>query len=152
AAFGEHARREWPERLAELDLRVHDVLHLGAAGGGEDRARAERTRAELEPAAGPAADPAGEENGDPARGETLLVLHLAEGEAVLAQKVGDLGVVVRAAEVGVAERRDARLAEQVVICPQRRADRAAVVARRRRNVELLEAGLAQDLRVRHRIQ
>jgi hypothetical protein len=53
-ALREDARREGPERLAELDLRVDDVLHLGAPRVSDDRAVAERARPELEPALVPA--------------------------------------------------------------------------------------------------
>ena len=49
-----HGRGEWPVRLAELDLRVHEVFHLGSARIGEDAAVAERARAEFEPPLGPA--------------------------------------------------------------------------------------------------
>src|SRR3712207_7098936 len=44
------SRRERPERLAVLDLQVHRRLHRGRAGVADDRAVAERARAELHPA------------------------------------------------------------------------------------------------------
>ena len=71
---------------------------------------------------------------------------------MLVQEVVDLVVAVLAAEVGVVERRRARLAEQLMVRPQRRADRAAVVARRRLDVDLLEGGVAQDLAVGDGVQ
>src|SRR5206468_2592252 len=33
--FHRHGRGEWPVRLAELDLRVHEVFHFGSARIGE---------------------------------------------------------------------------------------------------------------------
>src|SRR4029453_4955131 len=45
--FSQHARREGPERFAELRLEVHQRLHLGRARVSDDRARSQRTRPEL---------------------------------------------------------------------------------------------------------
>src|SRR5207237_7052612 len=73
----EHRRRERTEGLAVLDPRVEDVLDLVPPRVGEDRAVAERARAELHPALEPADDVAG---GDPLgaeRTELLLVEVLA---------------------------------------------------------------------------
>ena len=54
----EHRRRERPELLAELDPRVDDVAHVGAARIGQDAAVAERAGAPLHPALKPADDAA----------------------------------------------------------------------------------------------
>ena len=43
----EHAGRKRPKRLPELDLQVHDRLHLGAACVAENAARAQRPRPKL---------------------------------------------------------------------------------------------------------
>ena len=48
--LAQHRRRERPERFAELDLEVHHRLHLRRPGIADDRAAAERARAELHPA------------------------------------------------------------------------------------------------------
>ena len=57
--FLEHRRRERPEPLAELDLQVEPLLHLGIARVAEDAAVAERPRPELHAPLEPAAHLAG---------------------------------------------------------------------------------------------
>ena len=52
--LAQHRRRERPETLAVLDLEVEVLLHRGRARIAEDRARAERARAELHAALEPA--------------------------------------------------------------------------------------------------
>src|SRR5262249_16911144 len=52
--FGKNGRREWAEALAVLDLEVERLLHRRRAGVAEDRAAAERARAELHAALEPA--------------------------------------------------------------------------------------------------
>src|SRR5262245_30253251 len=52
--FRQHRGRERPERLAVLDLEVERLLHARRARVAEDRARAERARAELHAALEPA--------------------------------------------------------------------------------------------------
>ena len=52
----QHARREGPEALAELDLDVHLRLHARAARVAEDAARSECARPEFHPAVEPADD------------------------------------------------------------------------------------------------
>ncbi len=113
---------------------------------------AERARPPLEAAAVPAAHPPRGQVVDDAREERLVVVELLVGQPVGAQEITDLGLRVLAAEVGVTECGDARLAEQVMVGPQRRPDRAPVVARRGRDVDALEARVAQDLGVGHGVQ
>src|SRR5207249_11361708 len=55
-ALAQHARREGPEALAELDLQVHDRLHARRAGVAQDAAVAERARPEFHPPLEPADD------------------------------------------------------------------------------------------------
>src|SRR5439155_721217 len=54
----EHRRRERPERLAVLDLVVHDRLHGWRARVADDRAVPDRTRPELHPSLQEPDDPA----------------------------------------------------------------------------------------------
>ena len=71
--LGEDRRRERAERLAVLDPRVEDVLHVVPARVGDDRAVAERARAELHPPLEPADDVAvGDPLGD-VREERVVV-------------------------------------------------------------------------------
>ena len=153
----QHTRRERPEALAELDLEVHRRLHLRRPRIAEDAARAERARPELHPALEPADD--------------LLRF----------QQIGDarrrVGVARR--RDGTSRRRGRgtrrsrsdenagprklpcwrsiepvcpRLVEQLVPDEQRRAQRAAGVAGRRLNPDVVERPLAQQPAVGHAVE
>src|SRR5262249_22846691 len=53
-ALSKYARREGPERFAELDLLIHRRLHGLGASIAKDAARAQRPRTELHPSLEPA--------------------------------------------------------------------------------------------------
>ena len=123
---------------------LRTFLHLGAPGIDDDRAVAERARAELHPALEPADNLAVRDPSRRLREEPVVVQPLRlepggphSGGALL------LGVLARC---GVLHHESARLAEVLVPDPVGGADRRARVAGRRLNEEAVEAGLGPDAR------
>src|SRR5262249_30544938 len=154
----QHRRRKRTEALAILDPQVERLLHVGAARVGDDRAGAERARAELHAALEPADRVAGDETVDGTgnhrvvraaleRGtggcEPLLDLALSKGRTEIAAGHG-VGAV---AAVHVA-----RLAGVKMIGRERSADGSAGVACRRLNPDALEGAVAQQLAVAHAVE
>ena len=145
----EHRRRERSERLAVLDLEVHDRLHRGRARVADDRAVAERARAELHAPLQESDDVAvGDRTGDAlgARraGEPLVRDSRARRATPRPRRspkrgprYAPLHPVVDA--VGVA-----RVVEDLVPAVQRGAEGAAGVAGRGLDPDPLERSLAQQ--------
>ena len=107
--LAQHRRRERPERLAELDLQVHHRLHLRRPRVADDRAAAERARAELHPALKQADD---------------LFLRHQRGDAI-----GQLGRLVRGAPCSRSRRRSAAISSSSKLRPEKRPAHAVGVAR-----------------------
>ena len=134
-----------------LDPRVEDVLHVVPPRIDDDRAVAERARAELHPALEPADDVAvGDPPGDVV--EELRVVHPLGLEARGADRGLGLGVGELRAGVRVLHHEPARLAELLVPDVVRGADRDPGVAGRRLHVHALELGLRADAPVRDGVQ
>src|SRR5688572_25904568 len=89
--IGKHRRREGTERLAVLDFQVERLLHRRRARVAEDRARAERARAELHAALEPAERPALGERLGALLDQLLIAVHL-EHRAGAAQPLLDIGL------------------------------------------------------------
>src|SRR6266540_2780744 len=149
--IGEYRRRERTKPLAVLDPRVEDVLHVGPARVGDDRAVAERARSELHPPLEPADDVAGRDSlGDGA--EERVVVEPLRLEASVAQRPLALLVAVLGAGVRVLHHEPARPAEHLVPDVVRGTDRDPAVARRRLDVEPVERRLRADAAVRDGVQ
>ena len=113
----QHGRRKRSERFAELDLHVHDRLHVAVAGVAEMLRDTERTRPELAPPLEPADDLAVRHQARSTIDERLVIQPLV-GRACPVEKppysvVGEARPEERAAPSVVWLRR-ARLAEQLV--------------------------------------
>src|ERR1700724_955555 len=148
-------RREGTEAFAVCDPQVERLLHGRAARVAQDRARAERARTELHASLEPADRAAGRKR----------IGRLADERAVVAplevctrggQSLLDLALLVARTEVaalhGVVAVGEPRLAGVHVIGGERRADRAAGVARRRLDPHALETAVAQNLAVADAIE
>ena len=150
-SLGEDRRRERAKRLAVLDARVEDVLHVVASRVGDDRAVAERARAELHPSLEPAHDLArGDVLGD--RAEQRVVVEQLRLEARAADRAAVVRVRVLGARVRVIHHEAARAAERLVPHVVRGADRDAAVAGRGLDVEPVEGGLGADAAVRDGVE
>ena len=77
----QHARRERPKALPELDLQVHRRLHFRRARIADDAAGSERARAKLHPALEPADDLAGDKQVGDEIHQITLVSHTAVDRA-----------------------------------------------------------------------
>src|SRR5205085_3586056 len=114
------------ERLAPLDLRVEDLLHVPAARVADDRAVAERARPPLEPPLVPPDDlTAGDRIGDTAA-QLALVAHGLVAAVGGVEQRADLVVPERRPEIGAVAR--APVVAELVPELERRADRTARVA------------------------
>ena len=147
--------RERPELLAKLDLGVDDLAHVGAPRIGEDAAVAERARAPLHAALEPADDLSRREMRPPSRRTARRRRRSSRrshrrspsSSAARVDRRGDRAVVERRSPVAVRHHEPARLARQLVPDVERRAERRAVVARRRLDVDLAERRALADLAV-----
>ena len=152
----EHGRGERPEALAELDLEVHGGLHGRRAGIAQDAARAQGPGAELHPALEPADDLAvGQQGGDVVEQLALVGEPLA-GCAVRGQGPLDLvGREARAEEaplLGVVAVGPAGVVQELMPDEQGRAQRAAGIAGRRLDPEVVEVALAEQPAVGHAVE
>ena len=151
--FGQHDRRERPERLPVLDAAVEDVLHLSPSRIGQQAAIAERARPEfgrpLKPAdhllvgqqfCGIAADVVAAYRTDLDAHQRLLL------------RVDDLVLAVGAAGVGVLHHGGTALLQHFQPAVIGAADRNPVVAGRRLDPHILEAAFARDPAVGHAVQ
>src|SRR6266498_175812 len=137
--------------LAVLDASIEDVLHVVAPRVGDDRAIAERARAELHPALEPADDVAcGDALGN--RAEECVVLEPLRGEPRSTQRLRALLVGVLGPRVGVIHDESAWPAEYLVPNVVRRADGDPAVAGGRLDVEPCECGLGENATVRNCVE
>ena len=154
--FAQHRRRERPERLAVLHLQVEHLLHARRARIAQDGPGAERARAELHAPLEPAQRLLRDQRIGRLRDHAGIVNH-AEPGARRPQALLDFDLLELRAEVGAAHAvesavRPARLILEQVVGAQRRADRAAGIARRRLDPDALETAVTQDLAVRDAVE
>ena len=152
----EHLGRERSERLAVLDLEVHDRLHGGRARIADDRTVAERAGPELHPSLQEphhvaVGDRTGDALGTRRAGEALV------GVAALVEPrrhfvAAEPGTEVRALHPIVHAVGFARVVEDLVPAVQRGADGAAGVAGRGLDPEVLERPLAQQDTIRDAVE
>src|SRR5947207_12702253 len=174
-ALAKNGRREWPERLPELDLEVHDRLHRRRARITDNRAAAESPWAEFHP---PEKKPDDFLCGDESRdllsqrrtrdAARLVAFRVEEFRNLLFAEAGpEIRSVhpVRVFPVGSALRRtnpakagshrrsfpracpfrtQPRLLQMPVPQRQRHTKRAAGIARRRLDPDLIERTIAKD--------
>ncbi len=142
---------ERAERFAVFRARIERLLRLCAPRVGDDRAMAERARAELHPALEPADDvarhdPLGEQR------QQRVVLEPFCRKTRLLDRVGDLGVVVLGSRECMPHHEATRLSKLLVPDDVRGSHGGARVARRGRDVELLEPRLVANAAVRHGVE
>ena len=130
--LGEHRRRERAERLTELDLRVHDVLHLSPSRIGKDASIAQSARPPLETALEPSDDLAVHDAVDRRRvDQRVLVLEQRPSVPRPLDSTPYGVVIVLLAPVGVVHDEPLTVAERAVPGIEGSAERAASVARGR---------------------
>jgi len=150
--FGQDGGGERAEGLPELDPGVHHVLHVGRPRIGQDAAGAQGPRSPLEAPLHPTDHLSTGQAFGHLRIDRIHVGEFAEGVAFRAQELGDAFVGMLLAPVAVLHPETLAPAQNLVIAPERGSQGASPIAGGGLDVQLLEARLAQDPRVGHRVQ
>src|SRR5205085_11998685 len=159
-ALAQDRRRERAERFAELDLQVHLRLHLWRARVAEDGARTERTRAKLHAPLKPTDDLLLREQSRDVLGQFVMfesAISCARRVEISANLfVRKIRAEVRAAHAVCMPALDllyvARVAEILIPSRKTSAQRAACIARRRLNPNILKRPFAQNAPVADAVQ
>ena len=156
-ALLQDGRGERAEALAELDLEVHRRLHRRRPGVAQDAPGAQGPRAELHPALEPADDLAvGQQAGDVLEQLGLVVANRWPRPPCPARNRAISSVLKRGPRklplLGVAAVGVARLLQELMPDEQGRAQRAAGVAGRGLDPEVVERPLAEQPAVGHAVE
>jgi hypothetical protein len=114
----QHRRRKGAEGLAELDLRIDDILHIRTSRIGQNAAIAERSWPPLGAALEPAYDLSGRESVDDAVDEFVIIVDSVMRDVVALQECFDCLTTVFFSSVGMFEDKSAWLPQHHVIGPQ----------------------------------
>ena len=148
--FAQHRRRKGTETLAVFDLEVEVLLHRGRTGIAEDRACAERTRAEFHPALKPADRKLVGQRLRRRLDHLVFTQHRKtradRGEPSLDLTLRELRTEKRARHPIVGSSA-ARLALKLMVGCERSTNRAAGITGRRLNPNPVELAVAQHLAV-----
>ena len=151
--LAQHGRGERAEEFPELDLAVDDLLHLRVHRVGENAPATERARTELHPALEPAdhfvvaQDSGGALEQLGAR--QFFPAHLRAG---CAQRRFHLRFVECRAQIDIAQRELARVAQHGVVNVECRADGATGVTGGRLDEQTLERRLLHDFPIRDSVE
>ena len=125
--LSQYRRSKGTERLAELDLDVDDVLHIGTPRVGQDAPIPQRTRPPFKPILEPPYDLSGLKFINNPLYQLLLAIEPPIMDAFLSQELFDLARTVLLSPVGMRQNQLTRLTQNGMMSIEGRSNRPAAV-------------------------